>query len=83
MGDIKKFCCTPVRHDDGETLQSFASRITRMAREAEHRDAMVAAVPGVSWRAPAGPGSGGLCLPVTQVSYTMRWRLRRGRVDGC
>ena len=59
-------------HDDGETLQSFASRMTGTAREAEHRDAMVAAVPGVSWRAPAGPGSEGLCLAdssVTQVSY--------------
>ena len=30
-------------HDDGETLQSFASRMTGTAREAEHRDAMVAA----------------------------------------
>ena len=43
MGDIKKSCCTPVRHDDGETLQSFAFRMTGIAREAEHRDAMVAA----------------------------------------
>lgn len=54
MGDINKCCRTHARHDDDETLQSFASRITRMAREAEHRDAMVALrVPGVSWRAPA------------------------------
>ena len=60
MGDINKCCRTHARHDDDETLQSFASRITRMAREAEHRDAMVALrVPGVSWRAPAGPGSEG------------------------